>query len=293
MSTVRELFLERGYVRLPQERLQIDLGRIEQEYAVLMRHAQSALGEPSRGAGPSSRMSGLVPVPEAQDARLLCRFEYLAGASAYIEEALVGPMASLIESVLGQAVNLFKDKCNLKHPGAGAFTAHQDITAYHHFGSSYQVTAALMLDPATALNGGLEMASRWDAGAGAVRDTPRGPQAMLPSYVGGRRNGDILDELVEQMDWELVEAAPGEVILFDSYVPHRSQVNRSDATRRILFFTFNLASDGDLYEAYYEAKRAAPDNPIFHVSTPTLHSARDEAPVQNTLAAPPRQRRQS
>ncbi|AOJ08924.1 phytanoyl-CoA dioxygenase family protein [Burkholderia mayonis] len=277
MNTLRDSFHERGYVRLSHRDTQIDLARIEAEYDRLASQAARRLLE---NPGASADTGAVIAVAERADPRTLCRFEYLAGASAYVKQSLVPRLAHLIESVLGEPVSLFKDKCNLKLPGGGAFTAHQDITAYRHFPTRYQVTAALALDPAVEANGGLEMADAWDglsAGAPSAR-TPRGLLAALPSYEGGPRNGDIVDELAARMTWTLVEAQPGDVILFDSYVPHRSEPNRSGATRRMLFFTFNPASEGGLYELYYRAKRSRPDNPIFHVATPTRHSAVQEAP---------------
>jgi hypothetical protein len=282
LTTAREVFQERGYVHLGREEARIDLPCVEQQLNRLARQAEDKLAGRPEGEA-ACRESGLIVVPEAGDSRLLCRIEYLAGASLCIRDELGRRLATLVEGMIGQPITLFKDKCNFKHPGGGGFPAHQDITAYHHFGTRYQVTVAVMLDPAAALNGGLEMASHWDTTAAGARleTTPRGPLPMLPSYQGGHRNGDIVDELSNQMKWELIEAAPGDIILFDSYVPHRSQPNRSHATRRILFFTFNLADEGDRYQAYYHAKRSAPDDPIFHVSTPTVHSALDTVPKQD------------
>ncbi|AOJ67778.1 MULTISPECIES: phytanoyl-CoA dioxygenase family protein [Burkholderia] len=277
MTTLRDSFHERGYVRLPHRATRIDLSRVEAEYDRLASQAARRLIE---NPGAPAEAGAVIAVAERADPHTLCRFEYLAGASAYVRQSLVPRLAQLIERVLGEPVSLFKDKCNLKLPGGGAFTAHQDITAYRHFPTRYQVTAALALDPAVAANGGLEMAdARGGALAGAPSaHTPRGMLAELPSYDGGARNGDIVDELAARMTWTLVEAQPGDVILFDSYVPHRSDANRSDSMRRMLFFTFNPASEGDLYELYYREKRSSPDNPIFHVATPTQHSAIREAP---------------
>lgn len=266
--------MEKGYVHLPRAQGPVDLAGVESAYALLASAARAQLtSPPAAGAG----ADGLVVVAEAGDAAQLCRFEYLAGSSAYIREQLVPRLQGLVETLAGQPARLFKDKCNLKHPGGGGFTPHQDITAYRHFHTEYQVTAAVMLDPATAENGAMEMATRWTerTGPGELRTTPRGQLNILPSYAGGARNGDIVDDLCAAIDWQLVEAAPGDVIVFDSYIPHRSLANRSQNTRRILFFTFSMASDGDLYQDYYAAKRARPNNPIFHVSTPTVH---DTAP---------------
>ncbi|WP_300632047.1 phytanoyl-CoA dioxygenase family protein [Pseudomonas sp.] len=273
MDTSRTQFQQQGFAHLDKTRANLDLSRIESALAEISQRALSHRAD---------NVPGLVVVTEASNAEQLCRLEYLTGSSPYYAQELVPSLAQLIEQHLGHPVNLFKDKCNFKHPGGGAFTPHQDITAYRHFGSNYQVTAAVLLDAAVKENGALEVATHWDlAPEGAqLVETPRGPLPQLPSYQGGTRNGDIDDLLCAGMRWQRIDAAPGDVILFDSYVPHRSSENRSSSTRRILFFTFNLACEGDFYHHYYRTKWATPDNPIFHVSTPTLHSARQPAPAQ-------------
>jgi 2-aminoethylphosphonate dioxygenase len=47
----------------------------------------------------------------------------------------------------------------------------------------------------------------------------------------------------------------GDVVFFDSYVPHGSQPNLSDGPRRVLYVTYNRASEGDHREHYFTEKR--------------------------------------
>lgn len=274
MQTINEAFRDRSYMVLYPALPGADLKRLEQELNTLVQGAHESRPP---GAGSASRVgdAGLIVVPEASEPSQICRLEYLAGASAWVREHLVPRLAQLASAVAGEPMVLFKDKCNLKHPGGGEFAPHQDIAAYLHFGTSFHVTAAVVLDPATAENGALEMARYWNklpAGTEGTA-TPNGLMAVLPYEEGGPRNGDIRDAYLQDAQWELITANAGSIVLFDSYVPHRSARNNSSKTRRILFFTFNLAREGDHYERYYEAKRRAPNNPIFHVSTPTFHSA--------------------
>ena len=53
---------------------------------------------------------------------------------------------------------------------------------------------------------------------------------------------------------ELLEANPGDVVFFDSYVPHGSPANTSNAPRRNIYLTFNRKSAGDLRMRYYHDK---------------------------------------
>ena len=51
-------------------------------------------------------------------------------------------------------------------------------------------------------------------------------------------------------------SGPGDVLFFDSYVPHASKVNETDSARRILYLTYNAQFHGDHREQYFADKRA-------------------------------------
>ena len=55
-------------------------------------------------------------------------------------------------------------------------------------------------------------------------------------------------------DYELLEGEPGDVVIFDNYVPHGSPGNCSDKRRRNIFLTVNGEADGDMRERYYADK---------------------------------------
>lgn len=215
-----------------------------------------------------------IAVPELTNPTQTCRFEYIHASSDYFRDMLIPLCAAEIQRQLGRKVSLFKDKCNLKSPGGGAFTAHQDIPAYIDFGPKLHITAAVFLDEATAENGALEMAENFMAVQGdGVEwvDTALGSYPLLATYQGGTDNGRILQQLEQQLSWKAVYAKAGDIILFHSYIPHRSAVNASATTRRAFFFTFNLTEEGELYESYYQSKRADFGHLRFHVATPTAH----------------------
>ena len=48
---------------------------------------------------------------------------------------------------------------------------------------------------------------------------------------------------------------PGDAIFFDSYAPHRSGPNMTDEKRRVLYVTYNAASEGDNRKKYFADKR--------------------------------------
>jgi ectoine hydroxylase-related dioxygenase (phytanoyl-CoA dioxygenase family) len=139
--------------------------------------------------------------------------------------------------LMGGPVVLFKDKINFKMPGGAGFKAHQDQQAGWSAYAPLFMTAMVALDAATLENGCLEIA------AGRHRDGLVGDQ-WVP-----------LEE--QGLDLNPVPTAPGDVIFFDSYVPHASKANLTDLPRRILYLTYNLASYGDQRARYFADKHAS------------------------------------
>ena len=64
-------------------------------------------------------------------------------------------------------------------------------------------------------------------------------------------NPDSLGEL----DLQAVETKCGDIILFNSYVPHGSEINKSTDRRCNIYITYNKKSDGDHREQYFSEKR--------------------------------------
>ena len=147
--------------------------------------------------------------------------------------------AASAELLAGEAV-LFKDKINFKEPGGAGFEPHQDQQAgWTEFAPMF-VTALVTIDPSTVENGCLEMA-----------DAPR-----LGGLIGEEWT-PLTPEQMAAFALVPVPGAPGDVLFFDSYAPHASKPNLTNRQRRILYLTYNLASDGDHRRAYYAAKRAS------------------------------------
>lgn len=60
----------------------------------------------------------------------------------------------------------------------------------------------------------------------------------------------------ENMIFQYVTCMPGDIVLFDGYLPHRSNTNITETQRRAIFLTYNPASEGDHHEPYYAAKHS-------------------------------------
>ncbi|MEZ5239836.1 MAG: phytanoyl-CoA dioxygenase family protein [Microthrixaceae bacterium] len=166
---------------------------------------------------------------------VIARSERFADLLPVLGRFLRDDVSSLVEAVCGEPVVLFKEKVNYKHPGGGGFAPHQDARAYRF--AQRHISVMVPLDPATRESGCL-----WFA-----RGAPR---EMLEADPGGR----IEDSVASALDWEPVEVAPGDVVVFDSLAPHRSGTNTADHSRRAMYLTYNPASEGDFRERYYADK---------------------------------------
>ena len=133
---------------------------------------------------------------------------------------------------------LFKDKINYKLSQGNGFKPHLDAPAYNHIGHINHITANFAIDAATPENGCLEVVP--------------GSHHMDVELVDG---GCISESWVRDHEWVSVELDAGDVLLFGSYLAHRSGPNKTDRRRASLYATFHRRSDGDDLRTKYYAHR--------------------------------------
>ena len=133
---------------------------------------------------------------------------------------------------------LFKDKINFKLPGGDGFKEHQDVQAGWDDYASLHITAMVAIDETNAENGSVEMIP-----------------GMHKQGLLGKMWAPLTDADTANASYQPVHCQPGDAVFFDSYAPHRSLPNRTDKARRVLYITFNAASEGDHRAKYYADKR--------------------------------------
>jgi ectoine hydroxylase-related dioxygenase (phytanoyl-CoA dioxygenase family) len=220
----------------------------------------------------ASRASELIVVPEACDTGRVCRYEFMYGANPEFREFVDATLIPLVSGVTGEQMVPFKDKTNEKSPGGGAFGPHQDFAAYRFFAPRSHVTALISIDAAEIANGCVQFAEEYQRAAQLLprhvgsyhRDKP-----LFATIAGGPGHGDIVAEAAGTFAWVPVETQCSDLVLFDSFVPHRSGANASTLPRRAMFVTLTRAAEGRHYDAYYSEKRRNYHDPKFHVATPT------------------------
>jgi 2-aminoethylphosphonate dioxygenase len=149
-----------------------------------------------------------------------------------------GQLIEATGMLFGEPAVLFKDKINFKMPGGDGFKPHQDQQAGWSRYAGLFITALVSIDDATLENGCLEIVP------GQHRRGLIGPE-WAP----------LTDEHMAGFTLTPLPTQAGDVVFFDSYVPHSSLPNLSGHQRRVLYVTYNRISEGDHRERYFAEKR--------------------------------------
>jgi ectoine hydroxylase-related dioxygenase (phytanoyl-CoA dioxygenase family) len=129
----------------------------------------------------------------------------------------------------------FEDKLNLKLPGGSPYPWHQDWVCCWRAHTDELVTCFIYLDDADETNGCLQVIPGSQLG-----------KPILPFKPGSRFE-------IDPVSFDANKAVPaplkaGEMILFDSYLLHYSDLNRSRTPRRAIIYTYNPARMGKINE---------------------------------------------
>mgnify|MGYP000037979767 CR=1 FL=1 len=222
------VFYERnGYLKIPQFYSPEEMAEL-QSYVEEVQNAEEQVG---------GQMMYFEQGLQGQG-RILRRTEDFAHRNMGIKRMFMDPPNRLIEFVsdlIAEDVILFKEKINFKLPGADGFAAHQDHQAGWGKYVNWFISIGVCIDEATAENGCLEVA-------------------------GGYHKDGLLGQEwkpIEEIDlpYVSVPCKPGDIIVFDSFVPHRSFPNLSPNTRRMIFLTYNKAAEGPHRTDYFADKR--------------------------------------
>ncbi|MEO1991411.1 MAG: phytanoyl-CoA dioxygenase family protein [Pirellulales bacterium] len=148
-------------------------------------------------------------------------------------------LLALAELLLGEKPLVFKDKLIVKEPDTLGYELHQDFAYISHLGfpGNKQLVIIVAIDPCTSSNGAIEV-------------VPGLHNQLVPGT--DPDTGIISRELLDTGVRDLIEMQPGDVLIMSSLCPHSSGPNLSQNNRRILFFTYNGQSCGDLYDTYYD-----------------------------------------
>jgi ectoine hydroxylase-related dioxygenase (phytanoyl-CoA dioxygenase family) len=193
------------------------------------------------------------------DVDLLVRAEYLLGEHNPEKTDLLlnETTLSCLEELFGEPPVLFKEKANYKLPGCRPDKLHQDQAAGWNAYTDFFISMAIVVDENRKDNAAISFMCSGNYDKNLMSDEWTPLTMDDPPYQ-------------PEDEYMLLEAQPGDVVFFDSYVPHGSPANSSDSQRRNIYLTFNKASDGDLRQRYYDDKwESYPPNQVSTARTDT------------------------
>ena len=169
---------------------------------------------------------------------ILNRIENFYQNNKEIKKILDKKLKDMIFQILKKKVNIFKDKVNVKSPGAVGFEPHQDLTIWKNMYKIKEfITVAVTIDRSNSKNGCLEMSPK--------------------SHVLGelaKFEKAIPDKKVKKLKWIKLISSPGDIVIFNDRTAHRSESNLSKKSRRMLFLTYNNVKYGNKIKEYFRDK---------------------------------------
>ena len=169
------------------------------------------------------------------------RIENFLNYNSELKNFVQNKIHTNIENIIESKLNLFKEKLNWKYGGGDGFKSHQDHPAFNDFPCKIFYNVAIFANNSTKENGCLEFS--------------KGNYKYNILNYESNNSGKISQEIENKLKWEKIETTPRDLVIFDSFVPHRSDKNYTKNSRRIFYFTYNLKEEGDFHNCYIIKKR--------------------------------------
>ncbi len=249
---LQEIMRERGFATLKKFLPNSYAKPIRQHFESLL--AQAAHTHPAENDSWLQLPSGLLLMEPNRLQHQWTKLEFIAGADRYFRDLANGPIADIVSSAFGERFALFKDKINIKLPGSGCFPPHQDFESYRHYPPRFHVTAMLTVEKMDIENGCLQFATNYREMTRMNFSTIFDSVAdnhLLRFHPDGPSRGNILESISRLLHWLPIETEQLDLLLFDSFVPHRSTANQSSFMRPAIFFTYVSSVSNFAYDSYY------------------------------------------
>jgi ectoine hydroxylase-related dioxygenase (phytanoyl-CoA dioxygenase family) len=173
--------------------------------------------------------------------RVIRKIEPISDLSPFFAQMALRPaIAGPARAVFDGEVALFEDKLNLKLPGGSPYPWHQDWSCCWRAHTDELATCFVYLDDADLTNGCLQVIP------GSHHDKP-----VLPFRGGGHFEVD--PAVVDEERAVPVPLAAGDMIVFDPYLLHFSDLNRGRTPRRAIIYTYYPARMGSVNQDRYPA----------------------------------------
>ena len=158
---------------------------------------------------------------------------------------------TILKNIFHEEFLIFKDKFNAKPPGGEGFIAHYDgifhfmdsknnmKNGWYEYGNIF-INVLVALDSCNKENGTIELSnSHKGSFSELLKNTkPDNPPA--------------LDKITEDKTvFSLINLNVGDIVVFSNTCPHRSKPNKSNFSRRTLYYTYSQSKNGSKYDQYF------------------------------------------
>ena len=159
-----------------------------------------------------------------------------------------------VESLFKKNFVIFKDKFNAKPKGGDGFLPHYDGIFYFkkkdgskhkgwHKYSSFFINALVALDECNEKSGTLQVANADFLEFDKLLENTRKDGTPF-----------LRNEYSTKLKFESIDLNPGDLLFFSHLCPHKSNKNKSNNDRKILYYTYAESNNSDIYEEYYKDK---------------------------------------
>lgn len=183
----------------------------------------------------------------------LRRIEKLYDKGKYLKDLNNLILTKLLD-IFDKEFLIFKDKFNAKPHGGEGFSAHYDGIFYFekkdgsrhkgwHKYSNFFVNVLVALDECNRENGTLQISNA---------DFLDFEELIKKT----KKNGTpFLDEdYASKLKFKRIDLFPGDLLFFSHLCPHKSDPNKSNKDRRILYYTYAESKNSNIYSEYYKDK---------------------------------------
>ena len=158
---------------------------------------------------------------------------------------------NLLKKIFQKKYSIFKDKLNIKPPGAEGFFAHYDgifkfknknnkkLNGWYEYSDNF-INILLAINVCNKKNGTIELAK---ASNGNFYD--------LLKNTNNDGTPNLKKSYEARLNFKLITLKVGDILIFSNKCPHRSKKNRSNRNRKILYYTYTNNSSKDLYKKYF------------------------------------------
>jgi ectoine hydroxylase-related dioxygenase (phytanoyl-CoA dioxygenase family) len=163
-------------------------------------------------------------------------YDYHKGLKKLLDSAKI---KNYLKFLLGYECVLFKEKINYKPPGSRADKLHQDSQSGWEKYSREFISVLISVEKSTKLNGCLDFDF---SGKNCFK-------------LAGEMWKPLKINQLNKPKFKTLQLNVGDVVFFNSYVPHRSGPNLSNNSRCQIYVTYNKKIDGNHRKKYFDEKR--------------------------------------